>query len=51
MQCPCIIILSHQEKLYSNEIRPRVYRRKHGGTGLGTRYWKGGSWELGLGET
>ena len=37
MQCPYIIILSHQEKPYSKEIRPRVSRRrKHGVRGLGT---------------
>ena len=41
MQCPYIIILSHQEKPYSKEIRPRVSRRrKHGVRGLGTTDWK-----------
>jgi len=51
MQRPYIIILSHQEKPYSKEIRPRVSRRrKHGVRGLGTTDWKLASREPVWGE-
>ena len=51
MQRPYIIILSRQEKPYSNETRPRVYRRrKHGVRGLGTRDRKLASRGAGAGK-
>ena len=51
MQRPYIVILSRQEKPYSNEIRPRVSRRrKHGVRDLGTRDWKLASGERVWGE-